>query len=117
MARPTRKFDGTLKSNLPLRGYKEDMLEGGIHIPFAVQWPARLAPNTNYNGVVSSLDIIPTVAAATGISLPTDRVFDGIDIMPYLTGQQKPRTEIFSGVGLAWEIPGPSGPSIRSGHS
>ena len=86
-----RKFDGTLNSNLPLRGYKEDMLEGGIHIPFAVQWPARLAPNTNYNGVVSSLDIILTVAAAAGITLPTDRVFDGIDIMPYLTGLQKPQ--------------------------
>jgi arylsulfatase A-like enzyme len=81
-------FDGTLQSNAPLRGYKLDMFDGGIRVPFAVQWPARIAPHTLYNGIVSSLDIVPTVAAATGISLPADRIFDGLDIMPYLTGEQ-----------------------------
>jgi len=86
-----RKFEGTTNSNLPLRGYKEDMLEGGIRIPFAVQWPARLAPNTVYSGVVSSLDIIPTVASAAGVTLPSDRVFDGMDIMPYLTRLHRPQ--------------------------
>lgn len=86
-----RKFDGTNNSNLPLRGFKEDMLEGGIRIPFAVQWPARLGPDTVYDGMVSSLDIIPTVAAAAGVTLPADRVFDGMDIMPYLTRQHRPK--------------------------
>ena len=81
-------FDGTRQSNLPLRGYKLDMLEGGIRVPFAVQWPARLAGNSVYSGMVSSLDIVPTVAAATGITLPSDRSFDGVDVMPYLTGEQ-----------------------------
>ena len=80
--------NATRQSNLPLRGYKMDMLEGGIRVPFAVQWPAQLNPQSSYHGMVSSLDIVPTVAAAAGVALPTDRDYDGMDIMPYLTGQQ-----------------------------
>ena len=49
---------------------------------------ARLNPQSSYHGMVSSLDIVPTVAAAAGVALPTDRDYDGVDIMPYLTGQQ-----------------------------
>ncbi len=78
----------TRQSNLPLRGYKLDMLEGGIRVPFAVQWPARLDGQSSYHGMVSSLDIVPTVAAAAGVALPTDRDYDGMDLMPYLTGQK-----------------------------
>ena len=85
---PESAFTGTRQSNLPLRGYKLDMLEGGIRVPFAVQWPARLNGQSSYHGMVSSLDIVPTVAAAAGVALPTDRDYDGMDIMPYLTGQQ-----------------------------
>jgi len=78
----------TRRSNLPLRGYKMDVLEGGIRVPFAVQWSAQLTGQSSYHGMVSSLDIVPTVAAAAGVALPTDRDYDGMDIMPYLTGQQ-----------------------------
>jgi hypothetical protein len=81
-------FDGARQSNLPLRGYKLDMLEGGIRVPFAVQWPERLPGNSVYAGMISALDIVPTIAAATGVTLPSDRAFDGIDVMPYLSGQQ-----------------------------
>jgi Arylsulfatase A and related enzymes len=74
--------------NLPLRGYKTDMLEGGIRIPYAVQWTGHLPASSTYHNPVTSLDIVATVAAATGISLPTDRVYDGLNIVPYLTGNR-----------------------------
>src|SRR4029077_5840816 len=73
--------------NDPLRGYKMNVLEGGIHIPFAVQWPARLPSPLVYQQMVSSLDIVPTAAAAAGVSLPTDRVYDGLNLIPYFAGE------------------------------
>ena len=59
------------------RGYKMDVLEGGIRVPFAVQWPARLNGQSSYHGMVSSLDIVPTVAAAAGVALPTIAITTG----------------------------------------
>jgi arylsulfatase A-like enzyme len=75
-------------SNYPLRGYKLDTLEGGIRVPFAVQWTGRLPANVVYDGLVSTLDIVPTAAAAAGVSLPADRVYDGLNIVPFLAGEQ-----------------------------
>ena len=54
---------GGFTSNYPLRGWKNDTLEGGIRIPFAVQWTGRVPVKTVYDELVSSLDI---VASACG---------------------------------------------------
>jgi uncharacterized repeat protein (TIGR01451 family) len=78
----------TFTRNLPLRGGKMDTLEGGIRIPFAIQWTGHLPAHVVYDQPVSSLDIVATVARAAGVSLPSDRPYDGVDLMPYLTGQQ-----------------------------
>ena len=80
--------DGDISNNAPLRGYKSDVLEGGIRIPFAVQWNGQLPGGTVYNDLVSSLDIVTTAAAVAGVSLPMDRVYDGLNILPYLRGDQ-----------------------------
>src|SRR6266446_6392541 len=107
-------------SNYPLRGYKFNVLEGGIRVPFAVQWTGRLPAQAIYNEPVSSLDIVATVAAAAGVALPTDRVYDGLDIIPYLAGEQvSPERTLF----WRWLGLGPDGPpdsantiwAIRSG--
>src|SRR5262249_11758164 len=76
-------------SNYPLRGYKYDTLEGGIRVPFAVQWTGHIPPTVVSRSTVSSLDIVPTIAGAAGVSLPTDRIYDGINLTPYLTAQQQ----------------------------
>jgi len=80
--------DGVHSNNYPLRGYKENVLEGGVRIPFAVQWTGQLPTGTVYDDPVSSLDLVTTVSAAAGVSLPLDRVYDGLDILPYLRGDQ-----------------------------
>ena len=74
--------------NYPLRGYKLDTLEGGIRVPFAVQWTGHLPANIVYDQPVSTLDIVTTAAAVAGVTLPTDRAYDGLNLIPYLSGQQ-----------------------------
>jgi hypothetical protein len=84
-------------------------LEGGIHVPYLVQWPARFLGNSTYNGLVSSLDIVSTAAAAAGIQLPADRVYDGMNIAPFLAGEQNaPDRTLF----WRWFGFGTSGPQI-----
>ncbi|ODT86122.1 sulfatase-like hydrolase/transferase [Phenylobacterium sp. SCN 70-31] len=70
----------------PLRGGKLTHYEGGVRVPYLVRWPAKLKAGTIYRQPVSTLDIFPTVLAAAGGKLATDRVYDGVDLLPYLSG-------------------------------
>lgn len=72
--------------NRPLRATKGTMYEGGIRVPFMIQWPARLKGRQVYPHPVIALDILPTAAAAAGADLPKDRKIDGVDLLPYITG-------------------------------
>lgn len=70
--------------NLPLRGSKGTFYDGGIHTPFIIKWPGKIAPNTICREMISSLDIVPTVLAAVGLEQPA--YLDGVDLLPYLAG-------------------------------
>ena len=72
----------------PLRGGKLTHYEGGVRVPMMMRWPAKLKPGQVNRQVVSSLDIFPTVLTAAGGQMPKDRVFDGVNLTPYLTGQK-----------------------------
>jgi len=75
--------------NTPLRGTKGMMYEGGIRVPFLVQWPGRLKAGQVCDHPVIALDVLPTAAAAGGAELPKDRPIDGVNLLPYLTGQKQ----------------------------
>jgi arylsulfatase A-like enzyme len=73
--------------NDPLRGKKGDLYEGGIHVPFMMQWPARLKGGQVYTNPVISLDLLPTfVAAAGGIPAEEKEGLDGENLLPWLEG-------------------------------
>lgn len=73
-------------SNDPLVGYKRTHFEGGVRVPFIVSWPGHVPAGKVDDRAVSSLDIFPTAVAAAHGKLPSDRQYDGVDLMPYLTG-------------------------------
>ncbi|MCX6326765.1 MAG: sulfatase [Bacteroidia bacterium] len=74
--------------NTPLRDYKHSVYEGGIRVPFVISWPGKLSPGTCDEPVIS-LDIMPTICAALEIGLPTDKIYDGRNILPVLNGKLK----------------------------
>jgi uncharacterized sulfatase len=73
--------------NHPFRGWKITLFEGGIHVPYFMKWPARIAPGTEVSAPVHHFDMFATAAAAAGAALPADRVIDGVDLLPFATGE------------------------------
>ena len=84
--------------NAPYRGWKITLFEGGIRVPMFIKWPAKVAPGTVIDTPVAHIDLMPTLAAAAGADLPTDRVIDGRDILVEATGEgriERPNDAIF----------------------
>lgn len=72
--------------NTPFSGGKATVWEGGIRVPFLVQWKAQVARSTVIDVPVAQIDIFPTAIAAASIQPPAGKVFDGRSILPLLTG-------------------------------
>ena len=82
-------YVGLPELNKPYRGWKLSFFEGGVHLPYIVNYPKAIAPGQTYDGRVSSLDIFATVGNLAGATLPTDRKIDGTNILPFLSGEQE----------------------------
>lgn len=80
--------DSNASINAPYNGQKGILLEGGIHVPFVMNWPNTIAAGTVYNDPVSSLDIAPTFFELAGGKTPETSSFDGVNLLPYLLGDQ-----------------------------
>jgi uncharacterized sulfatase len=74
--------------NRPYRGWKISFFEGGIHVPYFLKWPARVPAGTTFASPVHHFDVYGTAAAAAGVELPGDRPMDGVDLLPFVTGQR-----------------------------
>ena len=72
--------------NAPLRGAKATFLEGGLHVPMIISWPAAFPKGEVYEKPVISLDLLPTFTAAAGINLPEEPPIDGVDLGPHIQG-------------------------------
>ncbi|MEE4288262.1 MAG: sulfatase [Erythrobacter sp.] len=91
-------YVGLPEINAPMRGWKITLFEGGIRVPMFVRWPGRIAPGTVVETPVAHIDVLPTLAAAAGASLPTDRIIDGRNMLPAATGTgriERPDDAIF----------------------
>jgi arylsulfatase A-like enzyme len=75
--------------NRPYRGWKATFFEGGIHVPFFMKWPAVIPAGTRFVAPVGHVDIFATAAAASGAAPPRDRIIDGVDLVPFVTGRSQ----------------------------
>ncbi|UKA04094.1 sulfatase [Photobacterium damselae] len=84
------------------RGFKGQMYNGGVRVPFVAAWPNHIPAGGKSDMLISALDILPTALKAAGISIPQDMKVDGQDIMPVLAGkaEQSPHKYIY------WAGPG-----------
>ena len=71
-----------------LRGKKGETWEGGIHVPFVVQWKAKLPAGQKCVHPVIQLDVLPTALAAAGIEVSPDWKLDGANLLPALTSPE-----------------------------
>lgn len=73
--------------NTPLRGSKRTTLEGGIRVPFFLAWKGRLPAGKTYDRPVIQLDLHATALAAAGVTPKADWKLEGVDLLPFLTGE------------------------------
>jgi arylsulfatase len=92
-------------ANTPFRGQKDTNWEGGWRVPSFIRWPGKIKPGSVLNGIVSHIDMLPTLLAVAGADADdikeklltgykagntTYKVhLDGYNLVPYLTGQAK----------------------------
>lgn len=82
-------------NNKPLRGFKGDFFEGGIRVPFALQWKGQVNAGQIYSNPVISLDIFATISSLANVSPKNE--LDGVNLIPYLTGEKSgfPHEELY----------------------
>ncbi len=83
--------------NRPYRGWKMTLFEGGLHVPFFIRWPAGIHGGGRFDAPVHHFDLFATAAAAAGAALPSDRVIDGVNLLPFIRGEARgvPHHELF----------------------
>lgn len=105
--------EGSPTSNLPLRGGKGWVYEGGIREPWIIRYPGVTEAGSVSEEMISSIDLFPTITAAAGIEIR--HPVDGIDLTPALRGGALDRKSLF------WHYPhysnqgGIPGGAIREG--
>lgn len=110
---------GTLESGIPndlfdingdLRGFKQDLFEGGIREPFLVKWPKHIKPGSTSDLVSTQYDVMATLAELIRFPLKDT---DGISFLPTLLGKKKQINHPY----LYWEFPEKGGSlAVRQGN-
>ncbi|MEO0477226.1 MAG: sulfatase-like hydrolase/transferase, partial [Planctomycetota bacterium] len=74
-------------NNVPMRGEKGSLFEGGIRVPMLAYWKGQIQPGTVIDEMVTTLDLTATTLAAGGGAIPDE--FDGVGLLPRLLGKAK----------------------------
>jgi len=71
----------------PLRDGKGTVFEGGVCVPAIMRWPTRIPAGQRTCEMAANMDLLPTFARLAGAQVPSDRVIDGRDLWPLMSGQ------------------------------
>jgi arylsulfatase A-like enzyme len=92
--------EGSPTSNLPLRGGKGWLYEGGIREPFLIKWPGVVPADSTCDAPVISMDFFPTLLEIAGIQPAAGQKFDGVSLVPLLKQSAVPKRQA-----LFWHYP------------
>jgi arylsulfatase A-like enzyme len=71
----------------PFREGKGTVWDGGHREPTLARWPGKIPAGSVCNELTGTIDVLPTFARLAGAEPPKDRIIDGRDIWPLLSGQ------------------------------
>ncbi len=83
----------------PLKGYKGTYYEGGIRVPFFVNWPSVVKPGQTNETPIIGVDLFPTLCEMAGAEMPPDQPADGVSLVPAFRGENLADRAIF------WHFP------------
>jgi len=76
----------------PLRAGKGTVYEGGMRVPCVMRFPGKVPAGRTCSELATTIDLLPTAARLAGAEAPKDRVIDGRDIWPLMSGVEGART-------------------------
>jgi arylsulfatase A-like enzyme len=79
----------------PFSGRKNELLEGGLRVPTIMRWPGKIRPGSVNDTPIATMDWMPTLLAAGGISADDSYPPDGVDLAPLLSGNVIAERELF----------------------
>lgn len=99
------------RSTGDLRGYKQDLYEGGIRTPFLARWPGKIAADTTNDHVGAYWDFLSTACELASVEAPANT--DGVSFLPTLLGKSGQKQHEF----LYWEYHSAGGiQAVRFGN-
>ena len=96
----------TTSQNGPLHGFKAQTWEGGVRVPFCMQWKGKIPAGRTFDHPIIQLDVLPTALAAAGVATDPSWKLDGVNLLPYLTGEKSgaPHQTLYWRFGDQWAI-------------
>lgn len=85
---PWKLKEGRGGSAYPLRGYKFQTYEGGMRVPCIMSWKGKIPSGTVCDEIGATIDLLPTFANLAGAKIPDDRIIDGKNIWPIISGKE-----------------------------
>lgn len=82
----SHRIANEFNTNGPLRGFKADMTEGGIRVPFIARWPGQIPAGETSDAVIGFQDMMPTFAELSGGVSPWN--IDGLSVVEALRGEK-----------------------------
>lgn len=89
---PWKLKEGRGGSAHPLRGYKFQTYEGGMRVPCIMSWKGKIPSGTVCDEIGATIDLLPTFANLAGAKIPDDRIIDGKNIWPIISGEKGARS-------------------------
>ncbi len=77
---------GNGSTNTPWRGGKGDFYDGGLRVPMAASWPAKIKPGTTFDKPVISLDLSRTIVELAGADTASPEM-EGVNLLPFIEGK------------------------------